>query len=261
VIYAFFVGAFSENGSAGIICMSVLLQLALIIFQHKKITWWGVSSVITACVGFVWMVSAPGTSKNKGGNWSLSFFRENFISALEKYRILQILLITFCVLLTIACIKKIKKEKIWLSVILLAGSLVSNFMMIAASYYENRSMVFSAAFLIAAVAVLFEALFHGEVKLLTCSLAAVLALYTVFFIFIGVNDIYYTGTQLKNNEAYIIACKEEGIMDVEVPLFFSETKYSATKGLFYMSSTDSNVWPNTSMAKYFGVDSIIGVWK
>ena len=260
VIFALPMGSFSENGSAAFIFMSVLLQLALVFIQHKKFTVCGIASVVTSLVGFYLMVSAPGTAKNKGGDWSLGFLRENFITALETYKTLQILLIAFCIMLVLAFTTKVQKEKIYLSVIFFAGSLVSNFMMTAAAYYPPRSMIFCTILLIVADAILFERLLSGNYKTLMACAAAVLVLYTAFYVCIGVDDIYYTGSKLRENEAYIIACKEEGMTDIKVPLFFSDTKYSASNGLLYLSS-DPTVWPNTSMAKYFGVNSIIGYWE
>ncbi len=261
VIYAFPMGAFSENGSIAFIFMSVLLQIASAIVHKRKITWWGVASVITASVGFYTMISAPGTAKNKLGNWSFAFFKDNFIVILEKFRILEILLICFCVLLTIACLKKVRKERIWLAIIIFLGSLASNFSLIAASYYVERSMVFCTILLVAANAVLFQDVFHTEHKTLVCTSAAILALYTLFFVCIGVNDIYNTGSQMKSNVEYILACKEEGILDIKVPMFNVHTKYSATDDLFYLSTDDPNAWTNKSMAEYFEINSIVAYWK
>ncbi len=261
VIYALAVGAFSENGSAAVIFMSILIQLALVFIQHKKFTVWGISSVVTAVIGFILMVSAPGTSKNKGGDWSFAYLRENFITALETYRIIEILLIAFCILLVLACMMKIKREKLCLTLIFFAGSLVANFMMTAAAYYPQRSMIFCTVFLIIADAILFETVLSGEFKAIAASAAAILVLYTVYYVCIGVNDIYYTGSQLRANEEYIIECKEQGITDVKVPLFFSDTKYSASNGHLYLSTEDAYTWPNDSMAQYYEVDSIIGYWE
>lgn len=261
VIFAFFMGAYSENGSAAFVGISVLLQLAMLIMQKKRLTVWGPASVASACVGFYLMVTAPGTLRNKGGEWSLGFFRENFITALEKYRKLEILLIALCILLVLACMRKRSPKKIVLSLIFTAGSLAANFMMMAAAYYADRSMIFCTVLLVVAVAILFDEVLADCYQELAACTAAVLALYTVFFIFIGVNDIFYTGSRMRKNEAYIVECREQGIMDVKVPLFISKTKYSASNGLLYLSTETSSVWPNTSMAKYFEVNSVIGYWE
>lgn len=255
------VGAFSENGSAAFIGMSVLLQMAMVIFQKKKPTLWGIASVAAACGGYLPMVFAPGTLKNKGGNFGLGFLRENFITAMEKYRMLEILLIALCVMLVLCVVQKVRREKLILALIFVAGSLAANFMMTAAAYYPDRSMVFCTVLLIVADGILLEELMSGDYQVTAACALSVVMLYTAFFVLIGVNDIFYTGSHMKENEQYIAACREEGIMDVKVPLFRSETKYSASTGLLYLSTERSDVWPNTSMAKFFEVDSIIGYWK
>ena len=75
----------------------------------------------------------------------------------------------------------------------------------------------------------------------------------------GMYDIWQTYQQMTENEAYIIQCAEEGIMDVELPNINSQTKYSAINGLKYLDTETPDIWPNKYMAIYYGVDSIIGV--
>lgn len=261
VVFAVFMGAYSENGSAAFIFMSALIQLARVVLQGKPWTRWGLASLATACAGYFPMVLAPGTVTNKGGNWSLQYLRENFINALEQYRLLELLLIAFCVTLVLASMNQARRERICLAVICFLGSVVANFMMTAAAYYPERSMLFSTMLLILADGILFAELFDGGQKALVASASAVIALYTVFFLIIGLNDIYVTGSHLKANEAYIISCREQGTMDVRVPMLRGETKYSALNGLMYLSTEATDVWPNKSMARFFEVDTIIGYWK
>jgi len=174
---------------------------------------------------------------------------------------LEILLIAFLVFITIACFTKIKKEKLILSVLFAVGSLCANFIMVAAAYYPERSAIFSAILIIVAIAILFDHLFDCQYKVLGACVLSVLMLYTAYYLCIGINDIYHTGSQYKANESYIIECREEGITDVKVPMVLPQTKYSAGHGLMYLSTENPYNWPNTSMARYFEVDLITGFWK
>lgn len=64
---------------------------------------------------------------------------------------------------------------------------------------------------------------------------------------------------MKQNEAYIYACKEKGILDIEVPMISGSTKYSVGGSNKYLDTEDAAMWPNYSMSYYYGVNSIIGV--
>ncbi len=259
--FSLLMGAFSENGSAAFIGMGILLQLALWFFQKKRFTVWGVLSVPTAIIGLYFMVSAPGTHKNKSLSLTATKLRENFITALNMYKLLEVLLVVFCVFLVIAILTKIPREKLILSLIFIAGSLAANFIMITAAYYEGRSMVCSVILLIIADGILMQHLFHADHKAVAASAASIAMLYAAFYICIGVNDIYVTGSKYRQNEQYVIDCKEQGITNIELPMIRCETKYSAGRGLLYLSTESPSNWPNRDMAKYYGVDSIIGVWK
>ena len=71
-------------------------------------------------------------------------------------------------------------------------------------------------------------------------------------------DIIKTNYYLTENEKQIVACREEGIMDVSVYRVYSKTGYCAIEGLGYLNTEEADTWPNKYMAAYFGVDSIIG---
>lgn len=259
--YSVLVGAYSENGTPAFVGIAVLLMLAGLMLQKKRIPLWGMGSVGIATVFYVLMATAPGTLKNKGGNWSLGYLWNNFLAALEKFRTLEWLLIGFCVLLVLALMSRGSRERIWLAVFFVLGSLAANFMMAAAAYYPDRSMVFSTVLLIGADAILFAQVWEGEWKPVPACLAAVVLLYTVYFMIPGVTDVYRSGRALRENERYIIACRDAGQREIRVPMVRANTKYSANHGLMYLSTESGEVWPNTSMAKFFEVDSIIGYWK
>ena len=57
---------------------------------------------------------------------------------------------------------------------------------------------------------------------------------------------------------HLIQCAENGIKDVSLTVVQADTKYAAVWGLRYLSTDDASTWPNNAMAKYYGIDSIIG---
>lgn len=74
----------------------------------------------------------------------------------------------------------------------------------------------------------------------------------------AINDIYSARGDMLKNEAQIISCRDNGQLDVEIPVVFSQTKYTVLCGAKYIDTEDPTSWPNDTMAAYYGVNSIIG---
>ena len=83
----------------------------------------------------------------------------------------------------------------------------------------------------------------------------------IYLVFIGTNDIYSSYCFSKENNETIEKCKENDILDVEIPVFTPYTKYSPSYGLKYLDTEEADTWPNSSMAAYFGVKSIKGYYE
>ncbi len=150
-------------------------------------------------------------------------------------------------------------KKILLSVSFLVGSLLSNFMMILASYYDPRSSVSSLIMLIISLFILLSEIFETNYQISVSALISVLLLFAIYYVCIGVKDIYVTHSAVKVNEQTIAECIKEEQTDIELPLAVPQTKYSALYGIRYLSTETAETWPKDSMAKYYGVDSIIGI--
>ena len=60
------------------------------------------------------------------------------------------------------------------------------------------------------------------------------------------------------NRELIEEAAANGETDLQVPRPYARTKYSALEGLPYLNTEDPTDWPNVYMAKYYGVNSIIG---
>ena len=64
---------------------------------------------------------------------------------------------------------------------------------------------------------------------------------------------------MKRSEQVILESKEQGIMDVAVPMVYGYSKYSALANLEYLSQESTEIWPNGTVAEYYGVHSVIGI--
>ncbi len=259
IVVSLMAGAWLENGSAPFIFIAAALLLATKLYQKKKCNIYRIVDIMVAVVGYlsIYIVS-PGEFENKSATFSIYVLRENFIKALKMYDGLRPLLIAFVVLFVIAVMKKCDAKRIILSSIFFLGSVFSNFMMTVAAYYPERCMVVATICLVIANALLFSELFCTEYKALFVAAVGVLMLLTLYNVLLGVNDIYVTYQAVKQNESYILSCKEKGIADVTVPMVAPETKYNPVS--YYLNTNDVNFWTNEEMARYYGVNSILGKW-
>ncbi len=252
-------GSYLENASAAMIFMAVLLLIGIKFFRKYKIEPWHIISVICSISGYILMMSAPGTAKNKAAELSLKAFRVNFITALEMLNRFRPLLIVLVILFVIAISVKADKNKIALAGIFTAGALCANFILTFASYYPERCGFCCVLLLTAANAVLISELYESPYKTALICLISSLLLITSYNVIIGLNDIYATELQRRAGEQYIYECKANGISDIELPLIQAVTKYSPAYDLKYLDTEDSSTWPNHSMALYYEINSIIGI--
>ena len=61
---------------------------------------------------------------------------------------------------------------------------------------------------------------------------------------------------IEENEKIIKNAISEGISEVELQVPTPFTKYNAAKGLVYLEEGDGKAWPNTDMAKYYGLKTV-----
>ena len=260
VLFGLAVGAYSENGSAAFMFMAGLLLLLTVIGKRKLPSVDSVLAIIFALAGYLSMVFAPATFKNKTSDFDFQNLRMNFVDCVEMLKTFGILLAVFAILLVLAYLKQVDKKTVVLSVVVAAGSLIANFMMMFASYYSERSSACSVVLIIGACLILMHPLTDGDYKAFVGSLVAVLLVVTSYYMIIGLNDIYVNYCNMKSHITIIEECKAEGITDIELPVFTVGTKYSSSWKLKYLDMDTPHTWPNNYMASYYGVDTIIGVW-
>lgn len=257
LILSFLTGAYSETLSAATIFMAGLLVL-LMVFYRKR-TWpvfWTVAMAV-AFAGYISIYLAPAQWVEKAAEMHPRILLENMVTATDMYvEEFGLLICAFVVMLVIAVYEKVNRDRMILALVFVLGSLAANFIMIFASYYGPRSAIGAFALLAVADAILLYALIDNlNHRVLITSVVALLVLGTIPAGLSGMVDILETYVQLKNNEEYIYECRENGILDVQLPLIESSTPYSIAYGRKYLDA-DPSVWPNYSMADYYGVNSI-----
>ena len=250
-------GAWSETMSAATIFMAGLLVVLMRVWQKRKIRPFWILSILTAFAGYISIYLAPAQWVEKAAEMHPRILLENMVVAMDMYvDEFGLLICSFVVMLVISIYEKVELKRLLLAGVFLLGSLAANFIMIFASYYTARSAIGAFALLAIADGILLYGLLDNlKYKVPVTIAVSLLLLATIPAGLAGTVDILKTYVQLRNNEAYIYECRDNGIMDVQLPLIQSSTPYSIAHGRKYLDE-DPNVWPNYSMAMYYGVDTI-----
>lgn len=246
-------GAYLENVSAAAIFMAALLMILVRFRGKKKLpVFWPISLVLSVA-GYLSVMLAPGELKNKVSDHSLLALRQNFMAALNMYKLFWILLLVLGILVILSLHYGCSKGRLIASMVLFLGSLAANFIFIFAAYYPTRAAFYSVLLLALAIGILLPELMGSASKLpLICAIWALL-LITSYQMMNGLYDIYDVYGQFRYNESIIEEAKEQGELDVTANYLQRTTQYAFVS--YY--EPDRNAWPNTAIARYYGLNSIV----
>lgn len=258
---AFCMGAYSETASAAAIFIAILLLMLLTLEQKMKCKAIWVWGIVVACLGYLSIYTAPAQLREKGAEMTIPTLFANFLTAAESYwRLCGILLIVFAIALICNLLIHTDRRQIFLGLVFFAGSLAGNFIMMFAQYYTERSACGAFVFLLTADVILIYPLLGVEkYKPILLVGMVILTMMASQSLMRGTIDIYQTYRQIRDNEAHIYQCRENGIMDIEVPVVTATTSYSVAHSCKYLDTEDASIWPNYSMAYFYEINSIIGV--
>lgn len=259
VICGLAMGDYLETASFGTIILAILLLVAYKFVNKKAVPIWWIGSIVTMLVGFLLMMTSPGTMKNKVATSGLRGYVDNFINAMDMYmECLSILVIVLIVMIVCSIAAGYWKQSL-LAIFFLMASLITNFMHTVASYYPPRNMFSSAIFLIVGVLILTKDLWDKkEGILITCGCWVLLIYFSAQFVH-GSWDIYNTYEKCVSRDTIAHEQIEEGERNLSLPLIATKTKYAALYGLNDLNTEEADVWSNTSLARYYDVDSVIGI--
>lgn len=257
LVLSFLAGAYSETLSAASVFMAGVFTALMVFQQKKKCDSLWIVSIVIAFAGYLSIYLAPAQWVEKAAQMHPRILLENMVTAMNMYQEkFGVLICVFVVLLVICVFEKADPKRMVAAGVFVLGSLAANFIMIFASYYGPRSSIGAFALLAAAdLLLLFAVVDNLKYRIVTTSALAILMLATIPAGLEGLVDIMEVYVQMRNNEAYIYECKENGILDVELPMISASTHYSIAYGRKYLDE-DPTVWPNYSMADYYGVESI-----
>lgn len=210
-----------------------------------------------ACAGYIIMLTMPAQIAAKmAGGLDLASLAANFIRATGKLvKYCTPLLVLWAAAFVPVWRGRIGKDRLVLAVLLLTGALGANYMTMVAAYYPERCLCTTVMLLILSIGVLAAPLERG--RWLICAWCVLLGYFALSFS-CGVLDIADCHQQFARREAAIASARESGETELILDIVVPSTQYSPFWDLRDLSTEDAQTWPNSSMAKYYGADSILG---
>lgn len=258
LLLSFIMGGWGESGSAAFIFIAGVLLLLSHVWQHKEVRAVHLVGIVLAMAGYLSMYLAPAQA-GKGSTLSFLYLLSGLIRCLVRLSDIWLLVMAFAVLFILNFRNGTDKKTLVLAGVFFLGSMCANFILIFAVSYPERVALSTTVLLICADAILLQGIFsQGSYRAVAISLLVLLITTAPVQMLWGVYDIYNVYSLSKDNEVHLIQCAENGIKDVSLTVVQADTKYAAVWGLRYLSTDDASTWPNNAMAKYYGIDSIIG---
>ena len=251
-------GGYLEPLSVGAVFAACLFVSAELFYFKNKRALWFVPSLLGSFFGLALMAFAPAEKMNKLSGFSLLKILEVFGTGL-----LVLASLFPVILLFVVCFRRLQKEnsdpRLLLSALILAaGALASNFILLIANNYPLRCSVGCVFLSIFATALLYgnlkdrtfgsKARFCGRLLGVALSLALTL----------GLADTVATYVCIRQNERIIAQALENGETHAELHRPTAFTRYNAANGIVYIDCESTENWPNTHVARYYGLETVIG---
>ena len=262
LILSFFAGAYSESFSF----VMLFIAFWLMLFtgkQRKAFPLRLFAFFAAACAGFLFLMLSPAELTGRTGELSLSAVARAFKYIVNTtWAELRILYCAYGVILGVYTAELLtgRQEerdlrKLLFSLAAFTGGLGSTVIFSFAAYYPYRAMLATTYWTIAAGLTLLFDLRDGEK--LTATLTGLCAVLFLYRFCVGVLDVAVTYKASLERERKIEEVIASGGDTVVLPRYITETEYSAAHGLDDISEGD-NVWPNDSIADYYGLETVTG---
>lgn len=256
-VYGFFFGWYNEIASFVGICMVPCLILLGRWLNKDKIRLHRLLPVLFAVLGYAVMLSMPAQAANKSGGLTAALLVRRFAvcsGMLVKY--LLPLLIPL-VLILFFKFDSLPRKKLILSGLFALAGVCANYMPLAASYYPERCLCTPVLLLIMALLFPLSEFAKREYRMNFCLVCAVVICLSAPFILTGSADIVSCHRQHAQREQTIAAAVDAGERDVTANVVIPQTRWSGYWGVRDLTD-DPDTWPNHDMARYYGLDSLIG---
>ena len=261
-IFSFFFGAYSELVSFSVV-FTCFLVLCVVMYEKKQIKQElkQMLPIIFSACGYLTMLLSPAQANRKGDLAIGAILKKLIVLFEEYYYYAKPLLVLWAILLVLAIHFKTNKKMIIMSTALLSISVVSIAMLSVASYAAERHYANAIVFLVAAIVVFLQILLKKEhANCIMQCICVYLIVSNLMPLWEGTYDIYTVHKLQKQREQYISEqIKLGNTKEIYVPLIQSATCYSCKYDLIDLQVSDIEIWPNTAVAKYYGIENIYGI--
>ena len=266
IIIGILAGWTNENTGGAMILLTMLF-IAYYKLKNVKIPNWAFSGFVSSCIGFGLLVLAPGNNarkeylvnktiniiKNIGNVFGTSF------TLMFGLTILLLVVLAFF-LITNNNTQLISKS-LTISFMYIFSALAGIIVLIVSPQIPARTWFGPIVFIIVAIGNIYSNISINS-KSLNIILVACLIGFTIKFAdsySIAYKDIVKTYNSINTQISTINTEKKRGNLDIEIKnIPKAQSEYNAFRGSRYVSD-DKESWLNKWMAKYYGVNSIVGV--
>ena len=276
-IWQFLMGFIScdtvENVGAAVVVMMLCVVIYGLACKSEKIPFM-ISGLLGSVLGCLFLIRSPGTQirlANAGGGINLTGMLRNvvFISlnlVQHFWVILLILVLAIAVICKNSAAKKINYQECWailmkeysVEVVCAMGFLASVYAMILSPQFPNRAwtcptvllIILTSRMVLRAVEVL-RGIVRIELKVVTAVLLAAF-LCTWINAYLGLKNTYYENVY---REEKIYSSINNGEREIELVPIRGYSKYSCF-GSGGDLAYNSEEWPNTAIARYYGLDKV-----
>lgn len=259
-LFGLFFGAYSELISFPTVFVSFIFACLVMLEKRKIKNYWKYCiPIVTSAIGYLTMVFSPAEATRQG-ELSLGGVFKNFIDVFETYyQCAGKLLIVWAVLMVIAIYFKVNKKVVVISVSFFVINLMSMSMLSVASYVVARHYAIPLFYLLVAIVVLMQSIRgKNQIECFTYCICVYVIAASVWSLWEGTFDIYDVNRKNAEREAYIYEQVESGTEILTVPIIKPLTKYSCKYDLMDIRTDDADPWPNSEIAKYYGLKKIYG---
>ena len=251
-------GMYSEITSFIAIVAGVALTI-LGMFRCKKRWSWLWLAVALACVGYALLLLMPAESAKTATEMTLNVLIANIGAFTELMRAeLLPLYLGWAILFALGISMRLDRQQLILSGGFALAGTMAGYMLVVGTYMPSRTLCTTTLMLLIAIGVLAADLLEtGYRKVCVCLTAALTVLSLITFA-PGAADLWSNHQQFLAREDYIHQCIAEGQEDLTLKLITASTDFSPYRYLKDLDSGTSQDWPNLSMSKYYGLNSIIG---
>lgn len=256
IIISFWFGGYIEPVAVGFVCSAFIFVLLDVVYNKRKRALLFIPSLISSLLGFAVIALTPSHLDKKLSTFSLLELLKMFGMAMLVVLSISPLIVAYIIL-----VKRAKAEGVDNRIILTAhalgtGALASNFILVIASYFALRCTISFVFMSIMATALLYGSIKNRNFGKKGRICEQIFAITLSLAIVVGFVDTVITYSVIKENEKTVAAAISEGKSEVELKAPFPFTKYNAAWLLAYLEDGDGRAWPNTDMAKYYGIDII-----